>query len=146
MKILRLISLIAVLLAVSAMIGVKAWQSKAVAVPVALPTPEAYNMEESPGTLLLFNRSMGCICVLKLYAAADSYFNKFDPQLAAAFHAQRIDADRSPELVEAHKVIVAPTVIVLDRKGDEVLRQESKIKWDVVEMKLSEMLTQEERS
>ncbi len=89
---------------------------------------------------------MGCICVLKLYAAADSYFNKMDPELAAAFHAQRINADESPELVEAHKVIVAPTVIILDQQGAEVLRHEGKIKWDVVEAKLREMLAQEGRT
>ena len=89
---------------------------------------------------------MGCVCVLKLYAAADSYFNKMDPELAAAFHARRINADESPDLVAAHKVIVAPTIIVLDPEGNEVLRQESKVKWDVVEAKLREMLAQEGRS
>lgn len=138
--------LVAVLLIVGAIVGIKSLQSQAAVAPMSSPTLAAVDMGTSTGTLLLFNRNMGCVCVLKLYAAADSYFNKMDPELAAAFHARRINADESPDLVEAHKVIVAPTIIVLDPEGNEVLRQESKVKWDVVEAKLREMLAQEGRS
>jgi len=144
MKTTQLLLLVIVLAAVGAIIGVKTWQGA----PAAIPAPQAAATAVAaiggrPGTLLLFNRNMGCQCVMKLYAAADSYFNKLDPEVAAAFHAQRINADESPDLVEAHGVIVAPTIIILDEEGNEVLRQESRITIDDINAKLHEMLAQE---
>ena len=144
MKTTRLVLLVIVLAAVGAIIGVKTWSG----VAAVAPTPPAANtaavaVGTGPGTLLLFNRNMGCQCVMKLYAAADSYFNKLDPEVAAAFHAQRINADESPDLVEAHGVVVAPTLIVLDHEGNEVLRQQSKIQTDDIDAKLRELLAQE---
>lgn len=144
MKTTQLLLLVIVLAAVGAIIGVKTWSG----VAAVTPTPQAANtaavaVGTGPGTLLLFNRNMGCQCVMKLYAAADSYFNKLDPEVAAAFHAQRINADESPDLVEAHGVIVAPTIIILDEEGNEVLRQESRITIDDINAKLHEMLAQE---
>lgn len=144
MKILRLVFLIVVLVAAVAIFGVKTWQGASAVTPTPAPAATTpVTVGASPGTLLLFNRNMGCQCVMKLYAAADSYFNKMDPELAAAFYAQRINADESPDLVEVHKIIVAPTMIILDKEGNEVLRQESKIQIDAIEAKLREMLAQE---
>ncbi|HAM45076.1 MAG TPA: hypothetical protein DCM67_08670 [Propionibacteriaceae bacterium] len=144
MKTTQLLLLVIVLAAVGAIIGVKTWSGMSATTPTPQPAnTAAVAVGVGPGTLLLFNRNMGCQCVMKLYAAADSYFNKLDPEVAAAFHAQRINADESPELVEAHGVIVAPTIIILDEEGNEVLRQESRITIDDINAKLHEILAQE---
>lgn len=144
MKTTQAVLLVIVLAAVGAIIGVKTWSGMSATTPTPQPAnTAAVAVGGRPGTLLLFNRNMGCQCVMKLYATADSYFNKLDPEVAAAFHAQRINADESPDLVEAHGVIVAPTIIILDEEGNEVLRQESRITIDDINAKLHEMLAQE---
>ena len=100
MKTLHAVFLVVVLVVAGAIIGMKTWQGLSATTPVPQPTTTGVVATGTgPGTLLLFNRNMGCQCAMKLYAAADSYFDKMDPELAAAFHAQRINADESPDQV-----------------------------------------------
>ena len=138
----HLIVLLAVLMVAGGIVGVKVLRGSAPAGATPMPT-ESPVAEAQHGSLLLFNKSMGCICALKLYAAADKQFDKLDPELAGLFNARRLDAYESEDLVAAHQIIVAPTLIVLDRDGREVMRQESKVNIATVEETLREMLASE---
>ena len=105
-----------------------------------LPTVQMAAPGKSAGSLLLFNRQQGCLCAVKLYQEADSLFNKIDPELTRGFDKKRINMEETQELGVTHRVVICPTLIVLDAEGRQVLRQEFKLDRSQVEAKLRDLL------
>ena len=86
--------------------------------------------------LLFFNKLRGCECELFVYNNAEVQMNSWN----ASVRVIRIDLDRRPDLARKYEVVRAPSLVLLNAKGqivwrqDEALSDESPLDLDQIEV------------
>ena len=86
--------------------------------------------------LLFFNKLRGCECELFVYNNAETQMNSWN----ASVHVIRIDLDHRPDLARQYEIIRAPSLVLLNAKGqivwrqDEALSDESPLDLDQIEV------------
>jgi hypothetical protein len=78
-------------------------------------------------SLLFFNKDRGCECELVVYHAAEAQVNAWSEHARSGVPIYTINLERRPDLASQYKVIRAPTLILLDVKGQVVWRQDTGI-------------------
>ena len=78
-------------------------------------------------TLLFFNGSRGCECELLVYENADRQFTAWREKLNGDLPVVQVSIHPPGELKKQYKVVRAPTLLLLDRDGQVVWRQDNVI-------------------
>lgn len=73
-------------------------------------------------TLLFFNRSKGCACVLVVYQAADLQISEWR-QNYPDLEIVRIDLDRRADLGRQFNILRVPALFLVDNNGESVYQQ-----------------------
>jgi hypothetical protein len=73
-------------------------------------------------TLLFFNRSKGCECVLVVYQAADKQISEW-PHEFLNLEIIRIDLDRQADLGRQFNMLRVPALILVDENGQTIYQQ-----------------------
>ena len=73
-------------------------------------------------TLLFFNRSKGCECVLVVYQAADEQISEWR-QNYPDLEIVRIDLDRRADLGRQFNILRVPALFLVDNNGESVYQQ-----------------------
>ena len=83
----------------------------------------ALELDGKQPVLLFFNTVRGCECELLVYNNAESQMDEWD----ATVRVIRIDLDLRPDLARQYDVIRAPSLILLDTKGQIVWKQDESL-------------------
>lgn len=82
---------------------------------------ESLEITQDP-TLLFFNRSKGCECVLVVYQAADQQITEWQ-QKYSELEILRIDLDRRADLGRQFNILRVPALILIDDEGQRIYHQ-----------------------
>lgn len=74
-------------------------------------------------TLLFFNRSKGCDCVLVVYDAAEKQIASWPEAANSGIKIIHIDLDRRPDLGKQFNIIRAPALVLVDSEGQPLYNQ-----------------------
>ncbi len=92
--------------------------------------PKASLIQNNDPQLLFFNRYSGCDCVLEIYEMAQGEILAWPESRRSGVELVFINLDKTPQLGRTYGIVRAPTLILLDENGGELLRQENSLSYD----------------
>jgi hypothetical protein len=82
------------------------------------------NLKGSP-RLVFFNRYSGCDCVLEIYEKADAEILAWPEKRRRGIELVWINLDKTPQMGRTYRIVRAPTLLLINENGVELLRQEN---------------------